>query len=519
MPVSEREHGRRVAVGVVRVSTLAQVDKYGPAVQREDITCRAEGLEVNLLEVVEFRESATDARSRPEFSALLESLARRGEVGEIHMVIFGRPDRLGRDGEAAFMHYLFTLEQAGLEIRFGRDDVDPDDSFRGVKLTLHAFKAKEDAKTIRANTMGGRNKRAKAGLLPTGQTCWPFNYASKRQVGQESTGKPTLNEERADWVRTWLKWLLGERVSLREVSRRMEASGVLSPKGSHRWGQSTITRILKNRGLLGEFWRREDGENILVIQDPHLAVVSPEEFQAVNDMLRMNQELSSRNTREDYTPLQRLVRCRCGKKAGAYFRTYPYFRCNYCRGKDWNALVLWKESKATLTAMLSNSDALAAIIESRLSSKEMREQQTANVALLGREVGHLEEAQDRAIRMHIWYGNSPQEKVQGELARIEEKQKEKRAELEAAKAALEGLERAEAEGQRIQAIGDSFRQRLEDASDADWRNFLLDLGVNLVLQPDGSHLLRAMVGLPPPLGVQPFITSYDWAAQNAFPLS
>lgn len=509
----------RNAVVVVRVSSPGQVDKYGLEAQQDDAFGRAEALEVNVLKVIRFQESATDSYNRPKFEALLEDLARGSKAGEYQVVIFGRPDRLGRDGEAAFMHYLYILERAGLEIRFGRDDVDPNDTFRGVKLTLYAFKAKEDAKTILANTMGGRNRRAKNGKLPTGQVCWVFDYASKRQVGEASTGKPTLNEERAVWVRRWVIWLLEERVSLREVSRRMEAAGLLSPKGSRRWSPSTITRILKNRALLGEFWRKETGENILVIQDTALAILSPEEFQAIQDLLLMNQQLSRRNTKSDYTPLHLLVRCRCGKKAGAYFRRRPYFRCNCSRRNHWDASELWRKVKATLTVMLSNSGALSDIIEKRVGSVELREQQAAKVARLENEVADLEEAQERAVRMGIWLKNYPAEKVQKEVNRAQEKLNEKRAELEATRSVLEGLDRAEAEAQRIQALGSSFQQRLETADDDAWRNFLLDLGVSLILQQDGRHLLCASVTLPPPLGVQPFISSHDWAERNALLLS
>ena len=513
------DQGRRNGVGIVRVSTLGQLDKYGPESQREDIIRRAEELGVQLPEIVEYQESATDSLNRPKIEALLENLARRGQAEEFQVVILGQSDRLGRDGPVAFMHYNFILRQAGLEVRYARDDVAPDAEFGEIMLALQAFKAQQDAKTIRANTMGGRARRAKGGKLPTGQACWPYDYASKIRVGEASTGKPTLNEERAGWVRKWAKWLLEERVSLREISRRMEASGLLSPRGSHRWGQSTITRILQNRSLLGEFWRKENRENILVIQDPALAILSTEEFQAIQDVLRQNQELASRNTKADYTPLQRLVRCRCGKKAAAFFKKYPYFRCNYCRGRDWNALKLWEEVKATLRVMISNVGALADTIESQVSSQGMREQQAAKITSLGSEVAELEEGQARAVRMAIYLKNYSLEKVQLEVDRIDDKLKGKRAELEAAKFALEGLERAEAEAQRIQSVGDRFQQRLEDAGDAEWRRFLVDLGVNVILQPDGPHLLRAWVNLPPPLGVQPFITSHDWAVQNAFPLS
>ena len=509
------DQGRRNGVGVVRVSTPGQVDNYGPAAQRDDIIRRAQELGVHLLETIEFQESATNSLNRPKFEVLLENLARRGQAKELQVVILGQSDRLGRDGPVAFMHYNFILRQVGLEIRYGRDDVDPDAEFGEIILALQAFKAQQDAKTIRANTMGGRNRRGKDGKLPTGEVCYGFCYVSKRQAGQASTGRPSINQEQAEHIRMWANWVLEDRVSLKEVSRRMEASGVLSPRGSLRWSQSTISRILQNRALVGEFRRWENGEEILVIQDPELAILTLEQFQAIQNIFQRNRELARRNTNQDYSPLQRLVSCQCGRKAGAHFRTYPYFRCNHCRGKNWNALKLWEEVKKTLTVMVSNVGALADIIESRVSSPDMREQQEAKAARLEIEVADLEEAQERAVRMGIWLKNYPAEKVQDEVDRTHEKLGYKRAELEAVMAAMVGLERAEDEAQRIEAIGESFRKRLENASDADWRRFLLDLGVKVILQPEGPHLLCAIVNLPPPMGVQSFITSHDWALQNA----
>ena len=116
--------------------------------------------------------------------------------------------------------------------------------------------------------------------------------------------------------------------------------------------------------------------------------------------------------------------------------------------------------KATLTVMLSNSGALSDIIEKRVGSVELREQQAAKVARLENEVADLEEAQERAVRMGIWLKNYPAEKVQDEVNRTHEKLVDKRAELEAEMATMAGLELAEAEAQRIQGIGESFRHKL-----------------------------------------------------------
>ena len=78
------------------------------------------------------------------------------------------------------------------------------------------------------------------------------------------------------------------------------------------------------------------------------------------------------------------------------------------------------------------------IIEKRVGSEEMREQQAAKIARLENEVADLEDAQERAVRMGIWLKNYPAEKVQKEVGRAQEKLKEKLAELEATRIAKGG---------------------------------------------------------------------------------
>ena len=100
-------------VGVVRVSSVRQKDRYGPVTQRSEIESRAEELGVSSLDVWDYQESATQSDKRPQFDAMLQRLVEMGQAGEIKRVIFGRPDRLGRDGEQAFFCYFHLLEQTG----------------------------------------------------------------------------------------------------------------------------------------------------------------------------------------------------------------------------------------------------------------------------------------------------------------------------------------------------------------------------------------------------------------------
>ena len=221
---------KKRAIGIVRVSGPGQVERYGPETQKDDIAERAGEHGFELIDTWKYQESATKADKRPQFEAMLHRLVGMGASGEIEAVIFGRPDRLGRDGEMAFLYYMHLLEQTGrMQVRFAHDDADPDDPYRNFKLFMEAFKATRDAETIRRNTAGGRRKRAISSKLPTGTILWPYDYESIRAKGIKASGTPSINAERAAWVRTWVGWLLYEKVSLRKIKRRMEQAGVVPP--------------------------------------------------------------------------------------------------------------------------------------------------------------------------------------------------------------------------------------------------------------------------------------------------
>ena len=69
--------------------------------------------------------------------------------------------------------------------------------------------------------------------------------------------------------------------------------------------------------------------------------------------------------------------------------------------------------------------------------------------------------------------------MEREIRRIEERQFQAQAELADTTAVLDRLTESEANVSRIDVAIDRFRERLPGASDQEWRQFLLELGVSL----------------------------------------
>lgn len=306
------------AIGIIRVSSVGQRDKYGPAVQRTDLERTAAELEVDLYEVWEYQESATNASDRPEFQEMLERLVEMGKAGAITTVIFGHPDRLGRDGEAPLFHYLYLLEETGkLQVRFARDDCEPAEELRNLKLFLEAFKAQREAQSIKQRTQAGIRKRAEAGKLPTG---------SRRILGyiyNSRTGKREIDPETNPALRRAGE-LVMEGYALREVARMVKKEfGVpVAP--------STLGGLLSNPAIYGntkvfrrkytggarrkETWRNEaDWVSLPDATPPTFTAEEEVKIRAVLEANRLQKALQ----RTYFYPLRGHVSCsECGQMLG-----------------------------------------------------------------------------------------------------------------------------------------------------------------------------------------------------------
>ena len=276
------------AIGIIRVSSAGQAnkDKYGKAAQKSDIRDKADALDNELLDIWEYVESATDSANRPRFNEYLHRLMDMGKQGELQTLIFGAPDRLGRDGAMAFMGYMHDLEGvAGLSVRFQHKDVDPADPNRELLLCISAVGAKSEAVDLKRRAGDGLHERAKSGYLPNGNNIWPHNYQSKARYGAMADQRVSLNPERTEWVRKWARWIIDDGLGLQQICNRMNGYGVITPgvqkdldrgttlenalarrKTPPKWRKTSISDILKHPAMLGVVVSYKNEDEPIVIE-------------------------------------------------------------------------------------------------------------------------------------------------------------------------------------------------------------------------------------------------------------
>lgn len=503
------------SVAVLRVSTSDQRKEYGPGLQLDDIQARSKSLgDDEIVEVIEIDETATDGDNRPQFNAILHRLLAKGKAGEIQRVYFARPDRLSRDGEDMFFHYVAQLERVGkLELRFGVSDVEPENPHRMVLLFFHAFKAKEDAKTIKHNTAGGRRRRAfQDKKLPTGNVPWQCRYETKAQVGDRSAGVPTgVYPERRKWLRKAWYMLCVEGLSLRAICRHLQDANVIPPKlqmymdmgygfdeallkpqTSLRWSPSTLVRLLTHKSVLGEFWTQFDGDDgpVLIHNDESLVVFSADEYRKLEAILSSHKALSKRNTKYAYGAFQGRVYCWCGRKAAGNTNRssvtqglfWSYFQCQLHRSTRINVQTLEHDARAMFAAIITRPEAIIPSLTRQDGLAASREQLEAQKEGVQAEIKDLGFMRDKLLRAFMVLKDYPEEKLKAESTKLDRREQALERELAEVEQAL----RAEYDVSITKAYVSELARQLEtiiteEATPAEYQNLLDEYSVRIFL--------------------------------------
>jgi site-specific DNA recombinase len=158
------------------------------------------------------------------------------------------PDRLAR----RYAHQALLMEEfrrAGAEVIFLNRPIGgtaEDD----LLLQIQGVIAEYERAQILERSRRGRRHAARSALL-SAFTAAPFGY---RYISQSQGGGVARFEvvpDEARIVRLIFAWVGLERLSLREICRRLQQAGCQTRRGSTRWYASTIRGMLTNTAYIG----------------------------------------------------------------------------------------------------------------------------------------------------------------------------------------------------------------------------------------------------------------------------
>ncbi len=181
---------------------------------------------------------------RPALERLRDAVA----TGSIDRLYVHAPDRLAR----RYAHQVLLMEEfrrAGAGVVFLNHPIGgtaEDD----LLLQIQGVIAEYERAKILERSRRGRRHAARAGLLSAFTTApFGYRYVTKDQGG--GVARFEVVAEEAATVRQIFAWVGLERLSLREVCRRLQHAGCPTRRGATRWHATTIHGMLANTAYIG----------------------------------------------------------------------------------------------------------------------------------------------------------------------------------------------------------------------------------------------------------------------------
>lgn len=257
----------------------------------------------------------------------LDALRDGAEDGSFEVMGVLSPDRLARK----YAYQVLLLEEFkryGCEIVFIHRPIseDPNDQ---LLLQIQGAIAEYERAMIGERFRRGKLQKAREGHFIGGKAPYGYRYIPKRDG---VPGHLVIDESEAEMVRMLFSWLVEERMSIRQITKRLN-DGPWSPRsGGSRWSPSVIHSILSHPIHAGTTYANRyryvppekpkgrgprSGENTCRVQRPREewipipvpAIVDEDTHRRAQAQLERNAELSFRNNKKYSYLLRCLLTC------------------------------------------------------------------------------------------------------------------------------------------------------------------------------------------------------------------
>jgi len=291
---------------------------------------------------------------RPGLDALRDGV----EDGAFDVVGVLSPDRLARK----YAYQVLLLEEfkrSGCEIVFVDRPIseDPNDK---LLLQIQGAIAEYERALLGERFRRGKLQKAREGHFIGGRAPYGYRYIPKRDG---VPGHLVVDETESELVRMLYGWLIEERMTVRQILKRLNAGPWLPRSGSGRWSASVVHHILSDPVYSGTAYAnryryvppekprtrgpRRSGENTSRklrpkeewIPIPVPPLIDRETHRLAQAQLERNARLSFRNNKKYSYLLRCLLSCEsCGLAMfGVTYKatdTQPERRYYQCHGKD-----------------------------------------------------------------------------------------------------------------------------------------------------------------------------------------
>jgi site-specific DNA recombinase len=289
----------------------------------------------------------------------LDRLRDAAREGEFDVLGVYSPDRLAR----RYAYQVLLLEEfrkAACTVEFIERPIsdDPHDQLP-LQIQIQGAIAEYERAVLGERFRRGKLRKARAGHWIAGQARYGYRHVPNRDG---VPGHLEVDDAEAEVVRMLYRWLIDERMTVRQVLKRLAAGPWRPRNGKRLWSSSVVHRVLSdplysgtayaNRHVLvaprrpraagpraGQPSRRKDRPREGWIPIPVPAIADAITYRDASEQLARNSALSFRdNTRNEYLLRGLLTRRTCGlamcgvTTSGA--RGRRRHRYSMCHGKD-----------------------------------------------------------------------------------------------------------------------------------------------------------------------------------------
>ena len=176
----------------------------------------------------------------------LDRLRDAARDGEIEVVAVYSPDRLARK----YAYQVLLLEEfqkAGCAVAFVHRPL-TDDPHDQLLLQIQGAVAEYERAVLRERFRRGKLQKARAGQWVTSKAPFGYRYIPKRDG---VPGHLEVDAAEAEVVRLLFGWLLDDRLSIRQMLKRLAAGPWRPRSGNRHWSSCVVRRILSDPTYTG----------------------------------------------------------------------------------------------------------------------------------------------------------------------------------------------------------------------------------------------------------------------------
>ena len=354
----------------------------------------------------------------------LDALRDGAEDGDFEMIGVLSPDRLARK----YAYQVLLLEEmgrAGCEVVFVDHPIsdDPNDQ---LLLQIRGAIAEYERVLLGERFRRGKLQKAREGHFIGGRAPYGYRYVPKRDG---VPGHLVVDETESELVRMLYGWLIEERMSVRQILKRLNGGPWLPRSGGARWSASVVHHILSDPVYSGTAYANRyryvppekprargprTGENTCRklrpkeewIPIPVPPIIDEETRRLAHAQLERNAALSFRNNKKYSYLLRCLLSCEsCG--LAMFGTTYkaterqPERRYYQCHGKD--PILSAREHKCTQRPAKAGEleEAVWEHIKGLMRDPERLLAQFEDFARSTSENGDREEAEAKKFEAHL----------------------------------------------------------------------------------------------------------------------